>query len=239
MPQGLNPTAHSETRPPFARGLLVSREARQSAGDPYEFVMSTDDVDRMGDVVDIDGIDLKAFKTNPIALWQHQADSPIGTWENLKKTAGQLVGKLRLADPGTSPLIDRLRQLIEQRILRAVSIGFRALAGVPTGDGFGLRFTETELVEASLVSIPANAAALRIRTLAPHPADPEIFSGQAGATGSNMRTRAGLPSQRRNLAPPVRDKPMPRTIAERIVAHQTRSASIDDELNRIQETAAN
>src|SRR4029077_279646 len=176
MPQGQNPRAQTAPRA-FVPGELVSREleARQSESDPFEFIMSTEDVDRMGDVVEIAGVDLTAFQWNPIALWQHNAAKPIGTWQGLEKSAGKLIGKLILADPGTDRDIDRLRQLIEQRILRAVSIGFRALAAVPIGNGFGLRCTESELVEASLVSIPANAQALRIRALSPHPFDSEIF----------------------------------------------------------------
>lgn len=218
-------------------GPLVTRTAEQSAADPYEFIMSTDDTDRMGDVVEIGGIDLKAFRKNPVALWQHDAESPIGTWADVRKEGGRLIGKLQLAAAKTSPLIDRLRQLIEQRVLRAVSIGFRALEIKPTGEGFGLRFLKSELVECSLVSIPANAAALRVKALAPHPADADIFS-PASAPGSSERTRARqAPSPRRELAP-IGVKPMPRTISERITALQTRSATIDAELIDIQETAA-
>lgn len=239
MPRPAPSAAKADTRR-FSPGMLVTRQASQSSNDPYEFVMSTDDVDRMGDVVDVDGIDLRAFRTNPVALWNHDTDSPIGTWGALRKEGGKLIGKLTLAAEATSPLIDRLRQLIEQRILRAVSIGFRALKVEPTGAGSGLRFLKSELVECSLVSIPANAAALRVRSLCPHSADREIFTGQSGATGSSVRTRANQPSpQRRQLASADGAKAMPRTIAERITALQTRSASIDDELNAIQEAAAN
>jgi HK97 family phage major capsid protein/HK97 family phage prohead protease len=237
MPRPANQTANAAPRVFGPGGPLVTRTAEQSAGDPYEFIMSTDDTDRMGDVVEIGGIDLKAFRKNPVALWQHDPQSPIGTWADVRKVGGQLVGKLQLAAEKTSPLIDRLRQLIEQRVLRAVSIGFRALELKPTGDGFGLRFLKTELVECSLVSIPANAAALRVKALAPHPADTEIFS-PASAPGSSERTRASqAPPRRRELAP-IGAKPMPRTISERIVALQTRSATIDAELTDIQELAA-
>ncbi len=41
----------------------------QSETDPYEFVMSSDQVDRMGDVVNIAGIDLAAFMQTRSRSW--------------------------------------------------------------------------------------------------------------------------------------------------------------------------
>jgi hypothetical protein len=209
--------------------------------------MASESVDRMGDVIEIGGIDLASFKANPIALWGHDSSSPIGTWEAVRKVGGQLIGKLRLAAEGTSPLIDRLRALIEQRILRAVSVGFLPTADPePLGKGRGLRFTKTELLECSLVPVPANATALRLKHLAPDPIDSQIFGAPAAAPPSVSRgaqriaelTRAParLPSK---APPPPRTRPMPNPISEKITALQARSIAIDDELAGIQTAAEN
>jgi HK97 family phage major capsid protein/HK97 family phage prohead protease len=139
--------------------------ALQDAADPFVFVASTDSVDRYGDVIQQDGWVLSDFRKNPIALWMHNHDQPVGIWENIKVDGGKLVAKLKLAAQGTSTLIDTLRSLIEQRILRAVSVGFRPLKyepllnakGEPTG---GYRFLKQELLEISVVTVPANQEAL-------------------------------------------------------------------------------
>jgi HK97 family phage prohead protease/HK97 family phage major capsid protein len=206
--------------------------------------MSSTAVDRVGDIVEVKGIALTSFRKNPIALWNHQSDSPIGTWSELRKEADRLVGKLQLAAEGTSPLIDRLRKLIEQRILRAVSIGFRALAADPLDpeDPWGgLRFTKSELLECSVVSVPANDEALRIRGLRPDPADTQIFlpppaspRPSAAGAGSAGRQRASAPPN-----PTSGGRAMPRSIAERIVAHQQRAAAVDAEITTINDAAAN
>lgn len=135
----------------------------QDPDDPMKFVLSTATVDRMNDIVEQDW-DLKDFQNNPIALYQHNHDEPIGIWERVRVEAGRLVGDLKLAAAGTSPLIDTVRSLVSQRILKAVSVGFTVGAEEPRGkdwrDGYLLK--EPSLHEASLVSVPANQEALSI-----------------------------------------------------------------------------
>lgn len=239
MPQPSPKPASGHPRA-FVPGAIVYREAQRVPGDLYEFCMASDAVDRMGDVVEIGGLDLASFKQNPIALWQHDARNPIGTWENVRKSGNRLVGKLKLAAAGTSQLVDRLREFIEQGILQSVSIGFRMIEAEPIEKGgWALRFTKSELLECSVVSIPANADARRIRAMNPHPADSILFPANADQGDRSRRIAAGQPSPRRQLASGTKDtRPMPKTIAERITALQTRSATIDDEIARIQEDAA-
>ena len=107
------------------------KSAPAPAGAPNEFVMSDGSVDRMGDVVDPAGWDLKNFKAHPIALLNHDRDQIIGKWVNVKSDGKQLRGTLELADEGTSPLVDNVRKLVAQNILRAVSVGFRPIEQQP------------------------------------------------------------------------------------------------------------
>jgi HK97 family phage prohead protease/HK97 family phage major capsid protein len=225
-------------------GTIVARAAAQTAADPFLFTMSTDSVDRMGDIVDIGGIDLAGFKTNPIALWNHDPDSPIGTWSSLKKTGGALTGKLELAPEGTSSLIDRIRKLIDLRVIRAVSIGFRALKGLPIetdGRFSGFRYTSSELLEASVVSIPANQDALRIKGIRGNPLDAKIFAAPQAKPDPGVVGARGAALQRGITPPPTNPRTgvgsMHRTIAERIVEAQQRAAAIDDQVATITATA--
>lgn len=133
-----------------------------------EFILSDESVDRLGDVISVAGWDLTNFKGNPVVLFGHRSDMPpIGLWKNLRVENGALRGTLDLAEEGTSPRIDEIRRLVQAGILKAVSVGFRPVAheaikgvdGKPTG---GFRFTKQELLEASLVSVPANPNALAV-----------------------------------------------------------------------------
>lgn len=142
--------------------MLVKKvTVARAAGGALEFVLSDATVDRYGDVIDPAGWVLDHFEQNPIALFNHDSDFPIGTWADVRVESGRLVGRLTLAAPGTSARIDELVSLVGQGVLRAVSVGFQPLATEPRGDG-GLRFTRQELLECSLVSVPANPSALQL-----------------------------------------------------------------------------
>lgn len=143
---------------------LVYKAGTQSESNPFEFVMSTADEDRMGDIVEQDWV-LSHFKKNPVALWMHKTAEPIGVWERVRVEGGKLVGKLALAEKGTSELIDRIRSLIEQRILRAVSVGFMSGKAEPLDEKDpwgGFRLSKNELMECSVVTVPANQNALNV-----------------------------------------------------------------------------
>lgn len=135
--------------------------------DGLDFVLSDETVDRYGDVIVAAGWDLRNFKAskNPIALFGHDSHFPIGIWENVRVEGKRLVGTLRLAAKGTSARIDELIGLVEQNVLRAVSVGFRPVAAEPMDKDrpYGAqKYTKAELLECSLVAVPANPAALAL-----------------------------------------------------------------------------
>jgi HK97 family phage prohead protease len=132
----------------------------QSEKSATTFIMSNASVDRMGDTIDPMGWDLTNFKKNPIALFNHNYDLIIGKWNNIRVEGNNLIGDLELAEAGTSELVDTVRSLVEQRILSAVSVGFAATE-YEYGET-GMDFKKQELMECSLVSVPANPQALAI-----------------------------------------------------------------------------
>lgn len=144
---------------------VIRKAASSDVGPNLEFVLSDATVDRYGDIVDPAGWDLKWFKKNPIALFGHWSHEPIGTWADVRVEGKKLLGRLVFAAEGTSARIDELRRLVEQGILRAVSVGFRPLEAEPVDPAkpYGpQRYKRQELIETSLVSVPANPAALAV-----------------------------------------------------------------------------
>jgi HK97 family phage prohead protease len=136
-----------------------------AAREGYDFVLSDETVDRMGDVVSVDGWVLSNFRKNPIALFGHNSSFPIGSWSNLRVEGGKLKGTLVPAARGTSQRIDELLSLLDQDILRAVSVGFIPMKSQPIDEKRpfdGTRFLKQELLECSLVSVPANPAAVAL-----------------------------------------------------------------------------
>ena len=137
----------------------------QSEDNPFEFVLSDESVDRQGDIVRAKGWDLSSFRTNPIALFAHSHEKIIGVWKNVRVQGKQLLGDLKLAEPGTSPLVDETRRLIEQRILKAVSVGFQPMELEPRDKDrpwIGKDIMKASLMEVSVVAVPANPNAITL-----------------------------------------------------------------------------
>lgn len=135
------------------------RIAVRADGDGFDFVLSDGALDRHGTRINPKGWVLDNFKRNPVALFAHDSKSPIGVWENVRNVGDKLVGTLAMAAEGTSARIDELRKLIEQNILRAVSVGFYPLKYGQAGkDEYD--YVEQELLECSLVSVGSNPNAL-------------------------------------------------------------------------------
>jgi phage head maturation protease len=107
----------------------------KAAGSALSFVLSDESVDRYGDVISSEGWNLKNFQKNPIALFNHSSNFPIGFWKNVRVESKKLIGDLMLAAEGTSARIDEIRRLVEQGILRAVSVGFLPIASEPLKSG--------------------------------------------------------------------------------------------------------
>ena len=120
---------------------------------------TTPETDRMGDIVDPLGA---KFAAEIPLLWQHQHDKPVGIAKFGKPTKSGIpftASLAKIADAGPlKDLADMAWQAVTAKLVRGVSIGFRALEYAFMDNG-GVRFSETEIYELSLVTIPANASA--------------------------------------------------------------------------------
>lgn len=203
-------------------------------GDPLEFVMSDSSVDRMGDVISSDGWQLDNFRKNPVALFSHDARFPIGKWIDVGVRDGKLTGRLDLLDP-VSDRMREIRAAVDAGVLRAVSVGFHSskmepLEGSKVG---GLRFIEQELVECSLVSVPANANALAIaKSLGISREGQRLIFGVPAEKDRALQPRGpiGVPAGSDNLI--RRHQPM-NQLSERIQGAQTQIVALQDELQKL------
>lgn len=131
-----------------------------------DFVLSTEDVNRYGYRVLTAGIDLTSFMANPVMYYNHNTESfPVGHWENIRVEGGKLIA---------TPVFDAdeksqaVRAKVESGTLRAASINFDEVSEStdPADVLPGQRYATVKtcvLVEASIVGIPGNKNALRLK----------------------------------------------------------------------------
>lgn len=121
-----------------------------------EGIATTPEPDRMGDIVETDGIE---FKLPLPFLYQHNSRQPIGTVVSAVVSKSGIAVKVQIAASGIAEFIDEAWSLIKAGLVRGLSIGFRSLEHAWMDDSDGVRFIRTEWLELSAVTIPAQASA--------------------------------------------------------------------------------
>lgn len=136
------------------------------------FTMTSEAVDRYGDIVVQNGLDITRFLENPQGLLFHNSRAwPAGTWsdivKNLTGRPKRTEGTFNFLPEGTDEDADRAARHVAVGSIRTVSIGF-----APDWDQIelilddeeewitGIKFNASELLECSLVPIPAQPDAL-------------------------------------------------------------------------------
>lgn len=130
----------------------------------YTFRASTGAVDRQNEIVDQTGWSLDSYRQNPVVLDSHKYDSiedVIGRAVRVEVVGDALEADIIFADTEKGECAE---ELVNTGFLRTVSVGFRSLARRPGGAGQPLTHTQAELLEISLVAVPANREAVRIRS---------------------------------------------------------------------------
>ncbi len=119
---------------------------------------STADFDRAGDSISAEAWQkggLKNFEKNPIILFNHDYDKPIGRATGIKAGSNglELEAKISKAAPAS------VAQLVKDGVLGAFSVGFRVKDADYVKETDGLMIKDAELFEVSVVSVPCNQAA--------------------------------------------------------------------------------
>jgi HK97 family phage prohead protease len=128
------------------------------------FSISTASVDRMGDTIAVDGWKLDSFRKNPVVLWAHDSSGlPVAKAPKIWIEGEKLMADAEFTPPGMARFNDVVFEMYKQGFLSATSVGFMPLKYAFTEDPkrrFGIDFLEQELLEFSMVPVPANAEAL-------------------------------------------------------------------------------
>lgn len=122
------------------------------------FVVSDESKNCYGQVILTDGIDTTQFEKNPVMLYMHERKTVVGRWENIRKEGKKLLADA-VFDDGTE-LGATVKRQVEKGFLRSASIGVEIKE---TKDVKGVEVvTKCELLEVSIVDIPANSNAMKL-----------------------------------------------------------------------------
>jgi len=155
-------------------GVMIHRDAivssiDSSAGErQMRFIASDESVDRYGDIIRASGWQLDNFRQNPVLLFGHQSRAlPVGKVDPIQVVGTQLIADCQFLPEGATTMADEVWACVDAGALRAVSVGFAPTGPVnqlidQSGNWTGFEFTSQELLELSVVPVPANPQALAV-----------------------------------------------------------------------------
>lgn len=139
-------------------------------------IASTERANRHKYIVRTNGIGLSNYRKVPVLLWGHDHDQPIGTSRVRRDEATRrlLVSPRFAGEEQANPTGEKVRRMVRDGFLNAVSISFlpekikfrhetseEEWAKENAGDA-RLIVTKSDLLEISIVSVPANPDAIRM-----------------------------------------------------------------------------
>ena len=143
-----------------------------------DFIASTERLTRTNHIIDFDGLSVKNFKQYGPILFDHDYGTlPVGRSVRVQKDPETRQTKIRVKFDPDDAFAMQLAKKYQTGFMKAVSVGVmvierRDLTEEDIGKGaskadmdlarFGSRLTKTDLMELSLVSIPANVDAKKI-----------------------------------------------------------------------------
>ena len=183
----------------------------EGAGDRRKlFTISTAGVDRDNDTIAVGGWDLDAYMRNPIVLYGHESyNPPVGRSVEIGLDGDALKAVVEFV-PADMPIVGEMAEMccrmVDLGFLRAASVGFRPIAYTIAKDRMdeddwwpAMDFTKQELLEWSIVTIPANPEATVIeeqRQLRDDSARKAAEAAQAAETARIQRQLANLDRRR-------------------------------------------
>jgi HK97 family phage prohead protease len=119
--------------------------------------ITTTDPDDDNDIMLPKGARLGRFKKNPMMLYNHDQDYPIGKAELIEVTDKGIRVKAKLSN-STVEAVTWVRDLVKEGILKTFSIGFDVFNESKNSLGFN-EISDWQLNEFSIVTLPMNTAA--------------------------------------------------------------------------------
>lgn len=137
----------------------------------YPFVLTSETIDRDGDIIQISGLDYKNYLKNPVVFADHETNRhAIGNVLKIEKKGKKLIGYVHFHELDEESQL--YKRYVDAKVYRAGSIGFRVYpdsvrrrATTPeekasSGRSTVFEIQKAELYEFSIVKIPANPEAV-------------------------------------------------------------------------------
>jgi HK97 family phage prohead protease len=173
--------------------IVKRAKSKKKQTEKVSFVASTSSPDRYGDVIDQKGWDLSSYRKNNVVLLNHDSSQLPIAKGNVHIRNDQLVIDVEFDDE--DPRAQEVERKAKKGFMNAVSVGFRPLESksrseLPRDNKYygtrGMYYSKAELLEVSIVTIPANGEATMLEQKFYNAMKEEILSEVRSVIQSNL-----------------------------------------------------
>lgn len=224
-------------------GVEHSADKSLEAKRQIKVIAASGRADRVGDIVNVQGIDLKNFKKNPVILYGHDHYGlPVAKAVEMGVEDGKLMMVFEFADAETYAFADTVYRLVKGGFLKGVSIGARILEAQWLKDKqdniIGREFMALELLEVSVVAIPADSKALITAVKSGAVTESEFEEYLEKTFDAPLDSDKGnAVSIDTEVEPDLEDDAVNKEVAEKITGLETRLASLEGMLTKSAEAS--
>ena len=152
----------------------LSASVNRTKGLVADAIISTETIDRDGEVLISQGMDSTEFDANPVVFYNHDYAQPIGRISELRRGENKIEASIEFAQRPEgyegSYFPQFVESLVDQGIVKGISVGFVPLEGgvrraskedkSKYGESVTNVFSKWKLLEVSVAPLPANQTAL-------------------------------------------------------------------------------
>tara|TARA_R110002012_G_scaffold24413_5_gene81575 strand:+ start:3722 stop:4324 length:603 start_codon:yes stop_codon:yes gene_type:complete len=146
----------------------------ESDGIKVDAVISTETIDRDGEVLIAQGMDSSEYDSNPVVFYNHDYAQPVGQVTSLRRGKNRVDATIEFAKRPEgfqgSYFPEFVESLVDQGIVKGISVGFVPKQGGVRkaskadkdnyGDEVSQVYSQWKLLEVSIAPLPANGTAL-------------------------------------------------------------------------------
>lgn len=156
-----HPTQALKAGHALRKEFIAEIKAIEDQARTVSFRITTGAVDRDHDIINPAGWNVGNYLRNPVVMFAHDYGSlPVARTLNITADSQGLVALAEFAGPDIYPFADTVFKMVKGGFLNATSVGFRPEAWTYNETRSGIDFAAQELLEFSIVPVPANPGAL-------------------------------------------------------------------------------
>ena len=173
--------------------IVKRAKSRKKQSEKVSFIASTSSPDRYFDIIEQSGWDLSSYRKNNVVLLNHDSSQLPIAKGNVHIRNNQLVIDVEFDDE--DPRAQEVKRKAQNGFMNAVSVGFRPLESTSRSDlpkdnkyygTRGMYYSKAELLEVSIVTIPANGEATMLEQKFYNAMKEEILSEVRSTMQNNL-----------------------------------------------------